>query len=58
MSVEPDAIFVRDGQLYTSAGVSSGVDLALALVEEDHGTEFVREVARSLVVYLKRAGGQ
>ena len=58
VSVEPDAIFVRDGSVYTSAGVSSGIDLALALVEEDHGTELVRDVARSLVVYLKRAGGQ
>ncbi|MCV7281222.1 AraC family transcriptional regulator [Mycolicibacterium flavescens] len=56
--VEPDAIFVRDGDVFTSAGVSSGIDLALALVELDHGTDLVREVARSLVVYLKRAGGQ
>lgn len=56
--VEPDAIFVRDGHVYTSAGVSAGIDLALALVEQDHGAELVREVARSLVVYLKRAGGQ
>lgn len=56
--VEPDAIFVRDGDVYTSAGVSAGIDLALALVEADHGTALVREVARSLVVYLKRAGGQ
>jgi transcriptional regulator GlxA family with amidase domain len=56
--VEPDAIFVRDGEIFTSAGVSSGIDLALALVETDHGTELVRDVARWLVVYLKRAGGQ
>jgi transcriptional regulator GlxA family with amidase domain len=56
--VEPDAIFVRDGHVLTSAGVSAGIDLALALVEEDHGAELVRDVARSLVVYLKRAGGQ
>jgi transcriptional regulator GlxA family with amidase domain len=56
--VEPDAIFVRDGEIFTSAGVSSGIDLALALVEMDHGTELVRDVARWLVVYLKRAGGQ
>ncbi len=56
--VEPDAIFVRDGEIFTSAGVSSGIDLALALVEIDHGTELVRDVARWLVVYLKRAGGQ
>jgi transcriptional regulator GlxA family with amidase domain len=58
VGVEPDAIFVRDGDLFTSAGVSSGIDLALALVEMDYGPELVREVARSLVVYLKRAGGQ
>lgn len=56
--VEPDAIFVRDGDVFTSAGVSSGIDLALALVEADYGPELVRKVARSLVVYLKRAGGQ
>jgi len=58
IAVEPDALFVRDGDVFTSAGVSSGIDLALALVEMDHGTELVREVARWLVVYLKRAGGQ
>jgi transcriptional regulator GlxA family with amidase domain len=58
ITVEPDAIFVRDGDIYTSAGVSAGIDLALALVEDDHGADLVREVARSLVVYLKRAGGQ
>jgi transcriptional regulator GlxA family with amidase domain len=58
ITVEPDAIFVRDGDVFTSAGVSSGIDLALALVEMDHGTELVRDVARWLVVYLKRAGGQ
>ncbi len=58
ITVEPDAIFVRDGDVYTSAGISSGIDLALALVEIDHGVELVRSVARWLVVYLKRAGGQ
>jgi transcriptional regulator GlxA family with amidase domain len=58
IAVEPDAIFVRDGDVFTSAGVSSGIDLALALVEMDHGTDLVRDVARWLVVYLKRAGGQ
>ncbi|MEV5146176.1 GlxA family transcriptional regulator [Streptomyces sp. NPDC052727] len=56
--VEPDAIYVRDGTTYTSAGVTAGIDLALALVEEDHGPDVSREVARSLVVYLQRAGGQ
>lgn len=58
VSVEPDAIFVQDGDIYTSAGVSAGIDLALALVESDYGADVVRDVARSLVVYLKRAGGQ
>jgi transcriptional regulator GlxA family with amidase domain len=58
ITVEPDAIFVQDGEIFTSAGVSSGIDLALALVEMDYGTELVRDVARWLVVYLKRAGGQ
>src|ERR1700757_2372459 len=58
ITVEPDAIFVHDGNVSTSAGVSAGIDLALALVEEDHGGELVRDVARSLVVFLKRAGGQ
>ncbi|MBO0677566.1 GlxA family transcriptional regulator [Mycolicibacterium sp. S2-37] len=56
--VEADAIFVQDGHVFTSAGVSAGIDLALALVEKDHGADLVRDVARSLVVYLKRAGGQ
>lgn len=58
VQVEADAIFVRDDTVYTSAGVSSGIDLALALVETDFGPELVRDVAKSLVVYLKRAGGQ
>ncbi|MFE0629225.1 GlxA family transcriptional regulator [Streptomyces sp. NPDC058864] len=57
-SVVPDAIYVRDGATYTSAGVTAGIDLALALVEEDHGPELTRDVARSLVVYLQRSGGQ
>ncbi|MFJ3657056.1 GlxA family transcriptional regulator [Streptomyces nigra] len=56
--VEPDAIYVRDGTTYTSAGVSAGIDLALALVEEDCGPELTRDVARALVVYMQRSGGQ
>ncbi|MFD3451065.1 GlxA family transcriptional regulator [Streptomyces sp. NPDC058691] len=56
--VEPDAIYVRDGSTYTSAGVTAGIDLALALVEEDHGPDLTRDVARALVVYLQRSGGQ
>ncbi|MET7704910.1 AraC family transcriptional regulator [Micromonospora sp. NPDC005413] len=56
--VEPDAIFVQDGPIFTSAGVSAGIDLALALVERDHGEEIARSVAQSLVVFLQRPGGQ
>jgi transcriptional regulator GlxA family with amidase domain len=56
--VDPDAIYVRDGTTYTSAGVTAGIDLALALVEDDHGPDLARDVARSLVVYMQRAGGQ
>lgn len=56
--VEPDAIWVQDGQVFTSAGVSAGIDLALALVEKDAGGELARAVARSLVVFLQRPGGQ
>lgn len=56
--VEPDAIYIRDGNTYTSAGVTAGIDLALALVEEDHGPDLTRDVARALVVYMQRAGGQ
>ena len=58
VTVEPDAIFVHDGVLWTSAGVTSGIDLALALIEQDAGRKAAIEVARILVVYLKRAGGQ
>ena len=57
-TVEPDPIFVRDGAVYTSAGVTAGMDLALALVEEDHGSHLALEVARNLVLYLRRPGGQ
>lgn len=56
--VDPDAIFVRDGNLYSSAGVAAGVDLALSLVEEDYGADIARRVAQLLVVYMQRAGGQ
>lgn len=58
IEVEPDAIFVRDGNLYSSAGVAAGVDLALALVEEDYGADVARRVAQLLVVYMQRSGGQ
>lgn len=56
--MERDRIFVRDGPLFTSAGVAASIDLALALIEEDHGRRLALAVARSLVVYLKRPGGQ
>ncbi|MBO9651201.1 MAG: GlxA family transcriptional regulator [Variovorax sp.] len=56
--VEADAIYVKDGKLFTSAGVTAGMDLALAMVEEDHGRELALRVARELVMFLKRPGGQ
>lgn len=56
--VEEDRIFVRDGNIWTSAGVSTGIDLALAMVEEDHGAQLALDIARWLVVYLRRPGGQ
>ena len=57
-SVEADAIYVQDGKLFTSAGVTAGMDLALAMVEEDHGRDLALRVARELVMFLKRPGGQ
>lgn len=56
--VEPDPIFIREGNVWTSAGVTAGIDLALALVEEDLGRPFALAAARHLVVFLKRPGGQ
>jgi transcriptional regulator GlxA family with amidase domain len=56
--VEPDTIFVKEGSIYTSAGVTAGMDLALAMVEEDFGREVALAVARELVVFLRRPGGQ
>jgi transcriptional regulator GlxA family with amidase domain len=58
VQVDPDPIYVRDGRLWTSAGVTAGIDLALAMVEEDLGREIASEVARALVVFVRRAGGQ
>ncbi|MFE7619974.1 GlxA family transcriptional regulator [Streptomyces sp. NPDC057496] len=58
VEVDPDPIFVRDGRLATSAGVTAGIDLALALVEEDRGREIALTVARHLVVFLRRPGNQ
>jgi len=56
--VEPDSIWIKDGKIYTSAGITAGMDLALALVEEDLGRRFALELARLLVMFLKRPGGQ
>jgi transcriptional regulator GlxA family with amidase domain len=58
VEVDADSIFVRDGSIWTSAGVTAGIDLALALVEEDLGRSLALDVARYLVVFLKRPGGQ
>ncbi len=56
--VDPDPIYVRDGKVYTSAGVTAGIDLALGLLEDDHGPEVARVVAQGLVLFLRRPGGQ
>ena len=56
--VEPDTIYVQQGRLYTSAGVTAGIDLALAMVEEDFGRDLALATARALVVFLRRPGGQ
>jgi transcriptional regulator GlxA family with amidase domain len=58
ISVEPNKIFVRDGRIWTSAGITAGIDMALAMVEEDYGREPALAIARNLVVFLKRPGGQ
>jgi transcriptional regulator GlxA family with amidase domain len=58
VEVESDPIFVRDGNVMTSAGVTAGMDLALALAEEDHGREAALQTARVLVIYARRPGGQ
>lgn len=56
--VDSDRIFIHDGPVWTSAGISAGIDLALALVEEDHGPALAQAVAGEMVVYHRRAGGQ
>jgi transcriptional regulator GlxA family with amidase domain len=56
--VDPEALFVRDGNVFSSAGIAAGIDLALALVEDDLGAEAARRVAKVLVVFLQRPGGQ
>jgi transcriptional regulator GlxA family with amidase domain len=56
--LEPDRIFVRDGNIWSSAGITAGIDLALALVSEDFGEEVAQKTARELVLYHRRSGGQ
>ncbi len=58
VNVQPDRIFINDGSLWTSAGMTAGIDLVLALVENDIGDEAARLIAKKLVVYHRRAGGQ
>jgi transcriptional regulator GlxA family with amidase domain len=56
--VQPDPIFIRSGNVWTSAGVTAGMDLALAMVDDDHGGELAQTVARWLVMFMRRPGGQ
>jgi transcriptional regulator GlxA family with amidase domain len=58
VKLEPDRIFVRDGNIWSSAGITAGIDLALALVAEDYGEEVAQKTARLLVLYNRRSGGQ
>ncbi|MGW7437607.1 GlxA family transcriptional regulator [Streptomyces sp. NPDC054849] len=58
VTVDPDPLYIRDGNVYTAAGITSAIDLTLALIEEDHGPELARQVARDLVVYVQRPGNQ
>jgi transcriptional regulator GlxA family with amidase domain len=58
VKLEPDQIFVRDGQIWSSAGITAGIDLALAMVAEDFGEEVAQKTARQLVLYHRRSGGQ
>lgn len=58
LQVDANALYVRDGKFYTSAGITAGIDLSLALIEEDFGAQVALSVARELVMYVKRPGGQ
>jgi transcriptional regulator GlxA family with amidase domain len=58
VKLEPDQIFVRDGNVWSSAGITAGIDLALAMVAEDYGDSVVERTARQLVLYHRRSGGQ
>jgi transcriptional regulator GlxA family with amidase domain len=58
ITVDPEPLFIRDGDIWTTAGVTAGIDLALSLIEDDHGAPVAAKVARRLVVYMRRPGGQ
>ncbi|MFF0474005.1 GlxA family transcriptional regulator [Streptomyces sp. NPDC004284] len=58
VTVDPDPIFIREGRLWTCAGIAAGMDMALSMVTEDHGPELALTTARTMVMYVKRAGGQ
>ena len=58
LKIDANALYIRDGKFYTSAGITAGIDLSLALIEEDFGSRVALTVARELVVYMKRSGGQ
>lgn len=58
VKIEPDSIWVRDGKYWTSAGITAGIDLALAMISEDLGPDVSKDVARQMVVYAQRPGGQ
>ncbi|MDB5501713.1 MAG: Transcriptional regulator, AraC family with amidase-like domain, partial [Tardiphaga sp.] len=58
VKLDADQIFVRDGEIWSSAGISAGIDLALAMISEDHGDEVAQATARQLVLYHRRSGGQ
>src|SRR5215472_6597267 len=58
VDVDPEPLFIRDGHIWTTAGVTAGIDLTLSLIEDDHGAALASRVARRLVVYMRRPGGQ
>jgi transcriptional regulator GlxA family with amidase domain len=58
VKVDPEPLFIQDGAIWTTAGITAGIDLVLALIEEDHGAALATRVARRLVVYMRRPGGQ
>ena len=58
VKLEPDQIFVRDGNIWSSAGITAGIDLSLAMIAEDYGDEIAQQTARQLVLYHRRSGGQ